>query len=173
MVKQSAGYIWVYSEPGHGTGFKVYLPVTRAGAVPPPPTSDAAIGRGWETVLLVEDEDAVRALAREVLRRNGYVVLEARHGVDALAAAERHHGAIHLLVTDVVMPHMSGRELAQRLTALRPQIRILFMSGYTDHALLPEDLTPGAEFMQKPFTPDTLARRIRRILDDDPIAKPR
>ncbi|MCU1386423.1 MAG: sensor protein [Acidobacteria bacterium] len=173
MVKQSAGFIWVYSEPGHGTAFKVYLPITRAAAAAPPPAAAAAIGHGWETVLLVEDEDAVRALAREVLRRHGYAVLEARHGVDALRVAERHSDAIHLLVTDVVMPHMSGRELAQRLTATRPETKTLFMSGYTDHALLPEDVTPGAEFMQKPFTPDAFARRIRRMLDAERISKPR
>jgi two-component system cell cycle sensor histidine kinase/response regulator CckA len=122
-------------------------------------------------VLLVEDEDAVRALAREVLRRHGYVVLEAHHGVDALRVAERHGDVIHLLVTDVVMPHMSGRELAERLIAARPGLKTLFMSGYTDHALLPEDLTPGASFLQKPFTPDVFARRVRRVLDTDPVPK--
>ena len=111
---------------------------------------------GWETVLLVEDEDAVRALAREVLRRHGYVVLEARHGVDALRVAERHADDIHLLVTDVVMPHMSGRELAERLATVRPAMKMLFMSGYTDHALVHDDVTPGAAFLQKPFTPEVL-----------------
>lgn len=173
MVKQSSGYIWVYSEPGHGTTFKVYFPPTRAASAAPAPPTDASNVTGWETVLLVEDEDAVRALAREVLRRHGYVVLEARHGVDALRVAERHPDDIHLLVTDVVMPHMSGREVAQRLTSVRPHMKTLFMSGYTDHALLPEDLTPGAEFMQKPFTPEVFARKVRRILDAAEAAKPR
>jgi signal transduction histidine kinase len=173
MVRQSAGYIWVYSEPGHGTVFKIYLPVTRI-ASGAEPTADTLAGlRGWETVLLVEDEDAVRALAREVLRRHGYVVLEARHGVDALRVAERHRDAIHLLITDVVMPHMGGRELGRRLTAARPAMRTLFMSGYTHHALLHEDLTPGAEFIHKPFTPALLARRVRSILDVDEPASSR
>jgi two-component system, cell cycle sensor histidine kinase and response regulator CckA len=173
MVRQSGGYIWVYSEPAHGTVFKVYLPVTRAAAAAPPGADKAASPRGWETVLLVEDEDAVRALAREVLRRHGYDVIEACHGVDALRVAERHPDTIHLLITDVVMPHMSGGELAQRLTAARPAIKTLFMSGYTNHALLPADRTPGGEFIQKPFTPDSLARRVRRILDVDEPASSR
>ena len=171
MVKQSGGYIWVYSELGHGTMFKVYLPPTAAPSVAQPAANASAGAPGWETVLLVEDEDAVRALAREVLRRHGYVVLEARHGVDAVRVAERHTDDIHLLVTDVVMPHMGGRDLAERLGAARPKMKTLFMSGYTDHALLPEDLTPGAEFLQKPFTPEVFARRVRRILDAEPIPK--
>jgi CheY-like chemotaxis protein len=173
MVKQSSGYIWVYSEPGHGTTFKVYFPPTRTASAAKAPAMDVGNVMGWETVLLVEDEDAVRALAREVLRRHGYVVLEACHGVDALRVAERHPDDIHLLVTDVVMPHMSGREVAQRLSSVRPHMKTLFMSGYTDHALLPEDLTPGAEFMQKPFTPEVFARKVRRILDAGATAKPR
>jgi two-component system cell cycle sensor histidine kinase/response regulator CckA len=171
MVKQSKGHIWVYSEPGHGSSFKVYLPPTAAGVTVPVSAHEPAIAPGWETILLVEDEDAVRALAREVLRRHGYVVLEASHGVDALAVAERHPDVIHLLITDVVMPQMSGRELSERLTTMRPALKTLFMSGYTDHALLPEDLTPGAEFLQKPFTPEVFARRVRRILDANPAPK--
>jgi len=172
MVKQSGGYIWVYSEIGHGTSFKVYLPP----AAERSPVDDGRGGRretdamhGWETVLLVEDEDAVRALAREVLRRHGYVVLEARHGVDALRVAERHTDAIHLMVTDVVMPHMSGRDLAERLSTVRPAMKVLFMSGYTDHAVMHRDLTPGSAFIQKPFTPETFARKVRTILDGEPV----
>ncbi len=172
MVKQSGGYIWVYSEPGHGTVFKVYLPP----AAEPSATDDSCGGRseadsmhGWETVLLVEDEDAVRALAREVLRRHGYVVLEARHGVDALRVAERHTDAIHLLVTDLVMPHMSGRDLAERLSTVRPAMKALFMSGYTDHAVMHRDLTPGSAFIQKPFTPEMFARKVRTILDGERV----
>ena len=169
IVKQSGGYIWVYSEPALGTVFKVYFPQAEA----PSTQTDAARGdsdakeQGWETVLLVEDEDAVRALAREVLRRHGYVVLEARHGVDALHLAERHTEDIQLMITDMVMPHLSGRELAERLCTVRPATKVLFMSGYTDHALMHGELTPGSAFLQKPFTPETFARKVRAVLDSD------
>ena len=173
MVKQGGGYIWVYSEPGHGTMFKVYFPPADqrmsepAAEHPGRRTSDGK--QGWETVLLVEDEDAVRALAREVLRRHGYVVLEARHGVDALRIAERHGDAIHLMITDIVMPHMSGRDLAERLSGVRPKMKVLFMSGYTDHALMHRELTPGSAFLQKPFTPEGFARKVRSVLDTEPV----
>ena len=174
MVKQSGGYIWVYSEPGHGTVFKVYFPPAEQRAR----TSDQDnAGRrsgdamhGWETVLLVEDEDAVRALAREVLRRHGYVVLEARHGVDALRMAERHPDDIHLMITDLVMPHMGGRDLVERLAAVRPKMKVLFMSGYTDHALMHRDLTPGTAFLQKPFTPEAFVRKVRSVLDRQTVS---
>ena len=125
--------------------------------------------RGWETVLLVEDEDAVRALAREVLRRHGYVVLEARHGGDALRVAERHPDEIHLMVSDVVMPHMGGRELADRLATVRPKMKMLFMSGYTDHVLMHRDLAPGVAVLQKPVTPEAFARRVRSVLDTEQV----
>jgi PAS domain S-box-containing protein len=174
MVKQSGGYIWVYSEPAHGTVFKVYLPPAESRTTPQAVAYERRNDTkpGWETVLLVEDEDAVRALAREVLRRHGYVVLEARHGVDAVRIAERHTDDIHLLVTDVVMPHMSGRDTAERLTTMRPAMKVLFMSGYTDHALMHRDVTPGAAFLQKPFTPDAFARKVRQVLDGDRTAQP-
>ena len=169
IVKQNGGYIWVDSEVGSGTTFSVYLPPAEVAASVRPvdgAAKDDRRRRGWETVLLVEDEDAVRALAREVLRRHGYVVLEARHGVEALRLAERHPDAIHLLISDVVMPHMSGSELAARLSADRPKMKVLFMSGYTDRLGLHRDQTSGAAFVQKPFTPEALARKVRSVLDE-------
>jgi two-component system, cell cycle sensor histidine kinase and response regulator CckA len=174
MVKQSGGYIWVYSEPDHGTVFKVYFPpaeqrTSTAGAINAGRRASDAM-HGWETVLLVEDEDAVRALGREVLRRHGYVVLEARHGVDALRVAERHPDAIHLMITDLVMPHMGGRDLVERLATVRPKMKVLFMSGYTDHAVMHRDLTPGTPFLQKPFTPEAFARKVRSVLDHQPVS---
>ena len=168
IVKQSGGHIWVYSEPGHGTVFKADLPQTAAASDAPGMPSDTTEPVGWETVLLVEDEDLVRVLAREVLRRHQYVVLEAHHGVEALKVAEHHPHDIHLLVTDVVMPQMSGRELAERLAVVRPSMKRLFMSGYTDHALVHDQVTRGFAFLQKPFTPDVFARTVRSILDSEP-----
>ena len=174
MVKQSGGYIWVYSEPGHGTVFKVYFPPAeqraRASEQDNAGRRSGDAMHGWETVLLVEDEDAVRALAREVLRRHGYVVLEARHGVDALRMAERHPDDIHLMITDLVMPHMGGRNLVERLAAVRPKMKVLFMSGYTDHALMHRDLTPGTAFLQKPFTPEAFVRKVRSVLDQQTVS---
>jgi PAS domain S-box-containing protein len=175
IVKQSGGYIWVYSEPGHGTSFKIYFPEAAdiagvSGRGAKPKTSVGKRGKakgGTETVLLVEDEDAVRALACQVLRRYGYLVLEARDGLDALRLAERHQGVIELVITDLVMPHMTGRDLALRLTEARGNVKVLFMSGYTNHAVVHRDLTPSSAFLQKPFTPDSLIRMVRSVLDGE------
>ena len=175
IAKQSGGYIWVDSKPGDGTVFKVCLPIAQAGVAEHSGSgsqADAKDKDGWETVLIVEDEDAVRALAREVLRRQGYNVLEARHGVDALRTAERHSDVIHLLITDVVLPLMNGRDVAERLAHARPGMKVLFMSGYTDHALVQRDLTAGSAFLQKPFTPDVLVRKVRSVLDETRVGSP-
>jgi two-component system NtrC family sensor kinase len=167
FVKQSGGHVEVYSEPGHGTSFKVYLP--RAEAVARSAKSSQGIHRvpkGAETVLLVEDEDAVRTLSRLILQSNGYTVLEARDGQEGVRVAQQHAGPIHLLVTDLVMPRMSGRQLADRLTQTRTQIRVLFMSGYTDEAVMRHGvLEPDVVFLQKPFSPISLARKVREVLD--------
>jgi len=165
IVRQSSGFIWVYSEPGHGTSFKIYLPrvdepVSPAGAAAP-----QVVG-GSETVLVVEDVAAVRAVTRQMLERQGYCVLEAANGATALSLARQHQSAIHLLVTDVVMPEVSGRELADQLVQLRPDMKVLFMSGYTDDAVVRHGiLQEGIAYLQKPFTPDTLARKVRAVLD--------
>jgi PAS domain S-box-containing protein len=167
IVRQSGGNIWVYSEPARGSSFKIYFPrvdgqCEEREMVAPP----AGRARGTETVLLAEDDETVRGLVREVLQQRGYLVLEARNGMEALEMADGHNGRIDLLVTDVIMPHMSGRELVERLRPLHPETRILFMSGYTDNAVVPQvDLAPGTEFLQKPFAPENLARKVREVLD--------
>ena len=168
IVKQSGGYVWVYSEPGRGTSFKIYLPRIEEEAYQPVkdrrPESKAVL-RGSETVLLVEDEDGVRQLAREYLEASGYTVMEAGDGRKALEMAERNAGPIHLLMTDVVMPGVSGRELAERIEKLRPGIKVLFMSGYTDQAVVHHGiLEDDAVLLQKPFTLATLAEKLREIL---------
>ena len=167
IVKQSGGYIWVYSEPGRGTTFKIYLPRVEEAveALEPQPGAPERL-QGSETVLLVEDEEMVRQLAATVLQANGYTVLAARDGREALAIAERHQGRIHLLMTDVVMPGMGGQELAERLRSVRPSMRVLYMSGYTDNAIVHHGmLEPGTVFLQKPFLPKALARKVRLALD--------
>ena len=165
IVKQSDGYISVYTEPGHGTSFKIYLPRIEAAPTPAAPARPGA-ARGSETILVVEDEPAVLTLSRRALEAQGYVVLAAADGNDALRVVERHGGTIHMLLTDVVMPGMSGRDLAHQLTARRPGIRVLYMSGYPGDAVVQHGALPaGSAFLQKPFSPDGLARKVRDVLD--------
>jgi two-component system cell cycle sensor histidine kinase/response regulator CckA len=167
IVNQSGGNVWVYSEVGHGTTFKIYLPravdFSESGETPgfkPTPL-------GTETVLLVEDEDQVRAILRQILEEQGYHVLSASQGDEALAIAQE-PGDIQLMITDVVMPQMSGRELAERLVAERPTLRVLFMSGYTDDAIVRHGLLDdNLNFIQKPFDSATVARKVREVLDAD------
>src|SRR5579863_6766047 len=206
VVKHSDGWIWVDSEPGRGTTFRIYLPrvdgslaeesgiedsavenlplqeskpkqslsqelkVRRTETISSkatPPVSSAP--KGTETVLVVEDQDGIRDIVRESLRRNGYKVLIAVDGNEALQMASANPDPIHLLVTDLVMPNIGGRELAQRLTPLRPQMKVLFMSGYSEHSALDadqEEMDPSATILQKPFSLDALARNVRRVLDE-------
>ena len=166
IVKQAGGFIWVYSEPGQGTSFKIYLPEVDATAERTTAVAGARAPRGTETVLLVEDAAAVRAVTKQVLERQGYVVLEAPDGEAALRLAQQHRGPIHLLLTDVVLPRVSGRELAERLTQVRPDMRVLYASGYTDDSVVRHGILElGTAYLQKPFSPESLARKVRNVLD--------
>ena len=170
IVQQSGGHIWVYSEPGQGSTFKIYLPrVDEAAEAGGPAPALAPPARGSETILLVEDDEEVRALARETLEGNGYAVLPAASAAEALRLAGGGSRRIHLLVTDVVMPQLSGRGLAERLALDDPGRRVLYISGYTDDAIVRHGvLEEGTAFLQKPFTPETLLRRVREVLDEAP-----
>ena len=167
IVKQSGGHIEVYSELGKGTTFKVYLPAVKellptGKPIPGPRTMPL----GKETVLLVEDEDAVRALAHHILQSCGYTVLEASDGLEAIRVANDHKGPIDLLVSDVVMPHLGGRQLAERLAVVKPSMKLLFLSGYTDDAVVRHGVLEAEyAFLQKPFTPTGLAQKVREVLD--------
>jgi two-component system, cell cycle sensor histidine kinase and response regulator CckA len=166
IVKQSNGFIWVYSEPGKGTSFKIYFPLIdkAPGQYRSTPVSEAP-PIGTETIMLAEDSAAVRVAARQILERHGYTVIEAPSGTVALSTARR-ASRIDLLLTDVVMPEMSGRELAEQFAKLKPHAKVLFMSGYTDDAIVRHGvLRPGTAYLQKPFSPDTLARKVREVLD--------
>jgi len=166
IVQQCEGTVWVYSEPEMGTTFKIYIPRVDADVdvitVSPPPVTL----NGSETILLVEDEDQIRTVAGEILRKQGYQVLEARSAAEALLHCEKHAGRIDLLLTDVVMPQMSGPELAKRMIGVRPGVKVLCMSGYTDDALVRHGAANAeVAYLQKPITPDKLARKVRSVLD--------
>jgi CheY-like chemotaxis protein len=169
IVQQTGGHIWPYSEPGQGTTMRVYLPRVDepADTIEHRIETTATALRGTETILLVEDEAPVRSITRQLLQRNGYTVLEASDGQMALALVDGAQHATHvdLLLTDVIMPGMSGRELAAQLVARRPALRVLFMSGYTDDAVVRHGmLEPGLAYLEKPFRPPTLLRKVREVL---------
>jgi two-component system cell cycle sensor histidine kinase/response regulator CckA len=181
VVKQSDGWIWVDSEPGRGTTFKIHLPrviesqveeceveesQARAQLASKATPDLAAARKGTETVLVVEDQDGIRDIVGESLRRNGYKLLIAVDGDEALKMAGAYADPIHLLVTDLVMPNIGGRELAHRLTQLRPRMKVLYMSGYSEHAALSNEVAdPPTDVLQKPFSLDALVRNVRSILD--------
>jgi signal transduction histidine kinase/CheY-like chemotaxis protein len=169
IIKQSGGDISVESEPGRGTTFTIYLPSAQSsvGDVEPPVVDESPVASaGWETVLLVEDEEIVRDLEREVLEANGYTVLEAQDTQHAIKLCAEHPGTIHLLLTDVVMPQMSGRELAVQLAPIRPEMKVLYASGYADDAITHHGvLAPGTAFLPKPLTPGSLTHTVRAVLD--------
>jgi two-component system, cell cycle sensor histidine kinase and response regulator CckA len=167
IVKQSGGYIRVMSRPDEGTSFEIMLPLVEEHAQPVREAVQTGVDGQGETVLVTEDEDAVRSLASRILRKRGYLVLEARHGSEALDIARSHEGRIDLLLTDVVMPVMGGRELGEQLVKLRPDIKVVFMSGYTGDTLLQRGMKESSAFLEKPFTPDGLATVVREALESD------
>ncbi len=169
IVRQNNGFVWVYSEPGRGSTFKVYLPKMKGDAEPEEkeqtPVDDPG---GSETVLIVEDNDGLRKFAQEILQSYGYRTLVAKNGEDALRVSREHKGPIHLLLTDVVMPKMGGREAAKRLQPLYPQMKVIYMSGYTENAIVHHGvLAPELDFLEKPFTPEGLARKVRGALGSE------
>jgi signal transduction histidine kinase/CheY-like chemotaxis protein len=174
IVRQSGGCVTVYSEPGFGSTFRIYLPRTEDQPAQRAPRAPIALPPGEETILLVEDDEAVRAMARTILRTCGYKVLEAANGIEALRVSDQHKGPIHLVVTDVVMPEMAGPALVERLAVSRPDARVLFVSGYTEDAMIgrsAEPLQPVA-FLPKPYTPGILAQKVREVLGSGPAPEP-
>jgi CheY-like chemotaxis protein len=167
IVTQNNGSIWVYSELGRGTAFKVYLPRSFEQERPVQPSRPPTRLSGTETILLVEDEPQVRTVARAILEAQGYRVLEGSSGEVALALSREYSADIHLLLTDVVMPGLGGRELAEQLLGGRPQLRVLYTSGYTERAIVHHGvLEQGLELLQKPFTPESLLRKVREVLGE-------
>ncbi len=166
VVKQSGGYIWVESEVGKGTKFQIFLPQSGESvqAAGPEKDSESPV-RGFGTILLAEDEEAVRDLASEFLKASGYTVLVAKDGLEALEIAEQRRGSIHVLVTDVVMPRMRGTELARKLKRCHPELKIVYMSGYLEHDSQDGSYERGAAFLQKPFTRESLLLKIRELID--------
>jgi CheY-like chemotaxis protein len=166
IVKQSGGYIWAYSEPGQGTTFKVYLPRVEEALEQPKEEKPAFVPRGTETILLVEDATTLLELTCEFLEASGYTVLTAGSPAEAIRIIETHTGPIPLVITDIVMPEMNGRALADKLTAIRPSLRVLYMSGYTDDVILRYGtMDSGQGFLQKPFTKKDLVTKVRELLD--------
>jgi CheY-like chemotaxis protein len=168
IIKQSGGFIWVESEPGQGSTFKIYFPCFEEGLPTPEPAKvrgPARLARGKGTILVAEDEAGVRSLVRETLKSKGYHILEAAGAAQAVEIAEQHTKPIHLLLTDVVMPRIGGKELAERLRTLHPETKVLYMSGYTDDAVALRGIAEGGTpFLQKPFLPDALLLKVREIL---------
>jgi CheY-like chemotaxis protein len=163
IVKQSGGYVMVQSEKGHGTTFNIYLPRVDASTERDVVQAPRAAAGGSETVLLVEDEESVRQLVRETLQAKGYKVVEAENGEAGVARAAEHQGKIDMVITDVVMPGMGGRELVKRLAETRPETKVLYLSGYTEDAI-EGTLESGTAFLQKPFTLQNLSRKVREVL---------
>jgi DNA-binding NtrC family response regulator len=162
-VRQNGGVVKVSSEPGQGSSVKVYLPMVEEDE---PAVEQSDSFRGEETVLVVEDEDGVRELVKQILEDHGHAVLSARHGRDAMLIAERYERPIDLLVTDVVMPEMGGGELAEKLMARRPDLKVLYISGYTNDEVLRRGIRGApATFLHKPFTTDGFMRRVREVLE--------
>jgi CheY-like chemotaxis protein len=172
IVKQGGGHISLSSEPGRGTTFKIYLPRVTERAEPvsvPAPERPPELPRGSETVLVLEDEEALRAIVREILEAAGYAVLEAADGAEALHVVQRHEGPIDLLLSDVILPGMSGPELARSLVEMRPRLKVLYMSGHDEASIVHRELLEsGLAILQKPFASDVLLRKLRDLLDGRP-----